>query len=91
MRVGREARGALLADSANTLRELVDLVKKKVKEKTVGQSNTLALFEKQSIATHVNLRLVSEPRDNAGDRSEQLNPRKRRSQSATSFPCIDEK
>jgi hypothetical protein len=67
-----KAQGALLADNANTLRELIDLVKKKEQEKREVLQKFSLFGEKRSIATHVNLQFVAEPSKYASDRSKQL-------------------
>ena len=73
----------MLADNPNTLRELVNLVKKKQTNKQTnkkkggeGRSQGLSPFRETVDATHVNLCIVTEPRDDASDRSGQLNTRK---------------
>ena len=60
----REARGALLADNANTLREFVDLVKKKVKrEKREGRGQELSPFFENGRLPLTSIRTLSVNRE----------------------------
>ena len=67
--------GALLANDAKTLRELIDLIKSKGDD--LQRSRRL---KKRSIATHVNSEFRAEPSEYARDRSKQINQARESSQ-----------
>ena len=75
LRARRKMPGALLANDAKTLRELIDLIKSKGDD--LQRSRRL---KKRSIATHVNSEFRAEPSEYARDRSEQINQARESSQ-----------
>lgn len=72
MNVRREPRGALLASDANTLCELLDLVRRGEEKEAVRNRR----LEGMANSTHIDLELWAKPRGEASDHSEPLGERR---------------